>query len=64
MKSEFQVLYLDDATLAGNCQDLAHDIQVIRGTADLGLVLNARKCKIISSDMTICDNLLVSLPGA
>ena len=63
LKSEFQALYLDDATLAGNCQYLVHDIQVIREAVDLGLTLNAGKCEIISSDMTICGTLLVSLPG-
>ena len=64
MKSEFQALYLDDATFAGNCQDLVHDIQVMKEAVDLGLTLNAGKCEIISSDMTTCGTLLVLLPGA
>ena len=64
LKSEFQALYLDDATLAGNCQDIVHDIQVMREAVDLGLTLNAGKCEIISNDMTTCGTLLVLLPGA
>ena len=64
LKSEFKALYLDDVTLGGDCQELLHDIQVMRDAADLGLTLNPGKCEIISSDMTACGTLLVSLPGA
>ena len=35
----------------------------MRETVDLGLNLNAGKYEIISSDMTLCGTLLVSLPG-
>ena len=64
LSADFQALYLDDVTLAGNCQDLIHDIQIMKEAEDLGLTLNASKCEIISSDMTTCGTLLVSLPGA
>ena len=57
-------MYLDDVTLGGNCQDLLHDIQTMKGTSNLGLLLNAGKCEIISTNMTTCGTLLVSLPGA
>ena len=60
LKSEIYALYLNDTT-AWNCQD---NIQVMREAVDLGLTLNARKCEIISSNMTTCGTLLVSLPGA
>ena len=56
-------LYLDDVTLGGDCQDLLHDIQVMKDASDLGLSLNARKCEIIGTNMTTCGTLLVSLPG-
>ena len=64
MRRNFKALYLNDVTLSGDCQDLLHDIQVMRDAADLGLTLNPGKCEIISSDMTACGTLLVSLPGA
>ena len=64
LKSEFQALYLDDVTLGGSCEDLIHDIQVMRDAADSGLTLNAGKCEIESDNMTICGTLLVALPGA
>ena len=37
---------------------------VMKDASDLGLSLNARKCEIISTNMTTCGTLLVSLPGA
>ena len=55
---------MDDVTLGGNCQDLLHDVQVMKDASDLGLSLNAHKCEIISTNMTTCGTLLVSLPGA
>ena len=61
LKSDLKVLYLDDVTLGGDCQDLLHDI---KDASDLGLSLNARKCEIIGTNMTTCGTLLVSLPGA
>ena len=64
LRSYLKVLYLDDVTLGGDCQDLLHDIQVMKDASDLGLSLNARKCEIISTNMTTCGTLLVSLPGA
>ena len=64
LTSDFNVSYLDDVTLGGDCQDLLHDLQVMKDAAELGLVLNTGKCEIISQDMTTCGTLLVSLPGA
>ena len=51
LKSEFQAFCLDDATLAGNCQDFVHNIQGMKEAVDLGLNLNAGKCEIISSTL-------------
>ena len=55
---------MDGTTLlARSCQNLVHDIQVMREEVDLGLTLNVRKCEIISNDMTTCGTLLLLLPG-
>lgn len=62
--TNLKVIYLDDVTLGGDLRDLLHDIQVLKDASDLGLLLNASKCEIISTDMTICSTLLVALPGA
>ena len=64
LRSEFQVLYLDDVTLGGSCEDLIHDIQVMRDAAALGLSLNVTKCEIVCNDNLSCDTLLVALPDA
>ena len=64
LRSEFNVFYLDDVTLGGDCHDLLHDLKVMKDAVKLGLTLNTAKCEIISQDMTTCVTLLVSLPGA
>ena len=64
LRSEFNALYLDDVTLGGDCQDLLHDLKVMRDADMLGLTLNAAKCEIISQNMTTCGILLCSLPGS
>ena len=53
LRSEVQTQYLDDVTLGGDCEDLVHDVQVMREASDVGLCLNLGKCEIISSDMTL-----------
>ncbi len=63
-RSDFLAIYLDDATLGESCEDLIHDIQVMKDVADIGLSLNAAKCEIVCDDMTSCGTLLVALPGA
>ena len=64
LRSDFIVEYLDDVTLGGDCQDLMHDLNVMRDASELGLVLNTAKCEIISHDMTTCGTLQASLSGA
>ena len=49
LRSEVQTQYLDDVTLGGDCEDLVHDVQVMREASDVGLCLNLGKCEIISS---------------
>ena len=61
LRSEFNVLSLDDVTLGGDCHDLLHDLKVIKDAVKLGLTLNTTKCEIISQDMSTCGTLLVSL---
>ena len=57
LRLKFQSIYLDDVALGGDCTDLVHDIELMRNVADEGLNLNARKCEIISSNMTSCGTL-------
>ena len=54
LRAEFNVLYLDDVTLGGDCHDLLHDLKVIKDAVKLGLTLNTTKCEIISQDMSTC----------
>ena len=63
LRYDFQVLYLDDVTLGGSCEDLIHDIHVMRNAVELGLSLNTMKCETVCDDMTTSDTLLAELPG-
>ena len=54
LRSEFNMLYLDDVTLGGDCHDLLHDLKVIKDAVKLGLTLNTTKCEIISQDLSTC----------
>ena len=47
----------------GSCEDLIHDIQVMKDAVKLGLSLNTTKCEIVCDDMTTCGTLLFELPG-
>src|SRR5688572_13974202 len=48
LKSELRVAFLDDLTLRGKVDVVAHDIQLIaQESANLGLQLNRAKCEII-----------------
>ena len=62
--AEFQVFYLDNVTLGGSCEDLIHDVKVMRDAAALGLSLNDMKCEIVCNDNLSCDTLLVALSDA
>ncbi len=63
LRSDFLAIYLDDATLDGSCEDIIHDVQVMKDAEDIGLSLNGAKCEIVCDDMTSCGTLLVALPG-
>ena len=64
MKSELCILYLDDVTIGGSCQEILQDLAVVREAADLGLTLNNAKSEIITCDNTSRSTILTSLPGA
>ncbi len=50
--------------MGGSCEDIIHDVQVMKDAEDIGLSLNAAKCEIVCDDMTSCGTQLVALPGA
>ena len=52
LKSELSVLYLDDVTIGVTCEDVMHDLGVMKDAERVGLFLNASKSEIISEDMT------------
>ena len=59
MRSEFCIVYLDDVTLGGNVEDLAHDLRVFQHeAAALGLQLNQRKSEIICNDWLVPSPIL------
>ena len=65
MRSEFCILYLDDVTLGGNVEDLAHDLRVFQQeAAELGLRLNQRKSEIICNDSLVPSPILALIPDA
>src|ERR1043165_1245377 len=48
LKSELRVAFLDDLTLGGKMEVVAHDVQLIaQESAKLGLQLNRAKCEIV-----------------
>ena len=50
--------------MGGSCEDLIHDIHVMRNAEEQGLSLNTMKCEIVCDDTATCDTLLAELPGA
>ena len=57
LKSDLCVLYLDDTTLGGSCEDILHDLGVIKDAAKLGLSPNNSKSEIIChSNFTTRDH--------
>ena len=51
LKSELNIWYLDDGTLAGSYQDVLDDFgKVIKEGSKLGLKINPDKCELIQLD--------------
>ena len=58
------MFYLDDGTLGGSLEDIAHDLEVIKKEAcDIGLELNANKSEVISINESLLKSVQFILPG-
>jgi len=56
IKSEFNCWYLDDGTIGGTVERHIEDFDAIVAEGlKLGLVVNVRKCEIITDDSSIVD---------
>ena len=65
MRPEFCILYLDDVTLGGNVEDLAHDLRVFQQeAAELELQLNQQILEIICNDSLVPSSILALIPNA
>ena len=54
MKSEFNVWYLDDGSIAGDADVLLRDFEFVkREGPNIGLLLNESKCEIITDDFLV-----------
>ena len=57
MKSEFNVWYLDDGTIAGDADVSLRDFELVkREGPNIGLLLNESKCEIIIDDFICCSS--------
>jgi hypothetical protein len=58
MTSDFNVWYIDDGTLGGSVTQLLQDISTIQVEGpQIGLVLNDKKCEIVTSDPDIVSSI-------
>jgi hypothetical protein len=54
ISSEFNVWYLDDGTVAGDADTLLREFELVKREGPrLGLILNERKCEIITDDLDV-----------
>ncbi len=58
------IMYLDDISLGGSCEDILHDLDVIKDAEKLGLFLNNSKSEIICHDHSIRGTIITQIPGA
>ena len=64
LRSELRMSYLDDISLGGDVEDIAHYLIMLKqGTKDVGLQLNPNKCEIISVVPDTPNSILSLLPG-
>eukprot|EP00731_Ephydatia_muelleri_P031989 Em0023g496a len=64
LRSELRVFYLDDGTLGGSLEDIAHDLELIKKEAcDIGLELNTNKSEVISINESLLKSVQSILPG-
>ncbi len=64
LKSMLNIMYLDDISLGGSCEDILHDLDVIKDAEKLGLFLNNSKSEIICHDHSIRGTIITQIPGA
>ena len=58
------MFYLDDGTLGGSLEDIAHDLELIKKEAcDIGLELNTNKSEVISINESLLKSVQFILPG-
>ena len=64
LRSELRVFYLDDGTLGGSLEDIAHDLELIKKEAcDIGLELNTNESEVISINESLLKSVQSILPG-
>ena len=58
------MFYLDDGTLGGSLEDIAHDLELIKKEAcDIGLELNTNESEVISINESLLKSVQSILPG-
>jgi hypothetical protein len=63
LKAEFNVWYLDGGSIGGDVQTLVKDLVTIRGEGKkIDLVLNERKCEIVSVDDNVAAGVRAIIP--
>jgi hypothetical protein len=51
LMSELNIWYMDDGTLFGDVTNLLHDLDIVKSVGSkLGLLLNERKCELVTAD--------------
>ena len=64
IKSEFNCWYMDDGTIGGTVEQLITDFNtIVAESMKLGLVVNVRKCEIITDDIHVVEKFKVVAPG-
>ena len=64
LRSLLCIMYLDDISLGGSCEDILHDLEVIREAEEIGLMLNIGKSEIICHDHSTRGTIITKMPGA
>ena len=64
LTSVLSILYLDDISIGGPCDNIIEDLEAIMEASSLGLALNTQKSEIITDSPSSRNCLLTVLPGA
>ena len=61
---QLNIWYMDDGTLGGNVDVLIEDFETVqRIGSSLGLVLNEKKCELITDDMDVVEKFKIIAPS-